>query len=149
MTLEHTSLNSSRKPNTMSNHHVSKVLRCQRATSWFVVPLSSARGLPAWLRFCVHFFFSVFPHKTGSPTVSMKPERRSVSIQMVHSLLSCAMRSPFLGVRLVLCADRAAHGAGARRLPQHAQEDGVVPTGTHRRRRGEKTRKASDTSQPN
>lgn len=58
------------------------------------------------------------------------------------------VRSLFLGVRLVLCADWAAHGAGARGVPQHAQEDGVVSSGTHWCRRGKETCKAFNTSQP-
>lgn len=35
---------------------------------------------------------------------------------------------------LLSCTDRTAHGVGARGVPQHTQEDGVMSTGTHRRR---------------
>lgn len=50
-------------------------------------------------------------------------------LQRLMTVLAC----------LVLPADWAAHGAGARGVPQHTQEDGVMSTGTHRCRCREET----------
>lgn len=109
MTPEHTSLNSSRKPNTMSNHDVSKVSRCQRGTSWFVVPLSSARGLPAWLLFCVHFFFLCVPPHDRIPDCQY--ETRVPQCQCSDGPLSAVLCYALTVSRRSSCLVRRSSGA--------------------------------------
>lgn len=123
MTLEHTSLNSLRKPNWMSNHDVSKVSRCQRATSWFVVPLSSARGLPAWLLFCVHFFFLCVPPHDRIPDCQYETRAPQVSV-FRWSTLCCP----------VLCAHRfSASVLSCAQIERRMELVRVVSHNTHKR----------------